>query len=112
MPVSIRKRGSSANGYGWACEKGPASPQGAGPWCCLEGGLRRAGEGSRCRQEPMDLGPATCLGAVRHGELPVDVGEVELDRLLGHPEHLCELRVRVALRDELEDLELAAGEPG
>src|SRR5687768_6203232 len=32
------------------------------------------------------VGIAAGFGAVRHTELPVRVGQVELDRLLGHPE--------------------------
>ena len=39
-------------------------------------------------------------------DLAVDVREVELDRLLGHPELLRDLAVGEALRDETEDLEL------
>ena len=60
----------------------------------------------------MELGPAGGLGAVRDVELAVDVGEVELDRLLGDPELLGELGVRVPLCDEPEDLELAARQLG
>src|SRR5918992_4424802 len=64
------------------------------------------------RQKAVELRPAAGLRAVRDAELAVDVGEVELDRLLGHPEHAGELRVRVALGDEAEDLQLPAGETG
>ena len=69
--------------------------------------LGRRLRGRTQRQKPVDLGPPARLGPVRHVELAVDVRQVELDRLLGHPEHPRELRVRVALGDELEDLELA-----
>ena len=61
----------------------------------------------RGRQESAELRPAARLGAVRHVELAVDVREVELHRLLGHPQPPRHLAVRVALGDELEDLALA-----
>jgi hypothetical protein len=35
--------------------------------------------------EALREGPAGGLGAVGDVELPIDVGQVELDRLLGHP---------------------------
>ena len=54
---------------------------------------------ARAGQQVMDLRPAARLGSVRDVELAIDVREVELDRLLGHPEHLGELRVRMALGD-------------
>src|SRR5918992_237193 len=47
------------------------------------------------------------LGAVRHAELAVRVGEVELHRLLGHPQLAGDALVGVALRGEAEDLLLA-----
>src|SRR5215218_11210532 len=54
--------------------------------------------------EAVALRPARRLCPVRDVELPVDVRQVELDRLLGHPELPRELRVRPALRDEGQDL--------
>ena len=58
----------------------------------------------------MAQGVAARLGAVRHAELAIDVREVELHRLLGDPQLLADLRVREALGDVLQDLELALGD--
>src|SRR5947207_12433907 len=63
------------------------------------------------RQQAVKLRPATRLGPVGDVELAIDVRQVELDGLLRHPEHLRELRVRVALRDEPEDLDLTLRQP-
>lgn len=37
------------------------------------------------REQALLVGPAGCCGPVRYAELPVDVAEVELDRLFGYP---------------------------
>ena len=58
-------------------------------------------------QQAVQLGPACSLRAIRDVELAIDVREVELHRLLRHPEHLGERCVRVPLGDQLEDLPLA-----
>ena len=57
-------------------------------------------------QQSVELRPPTRFCPVRDVELAVDVRQVELHRLLGHPEHLGELRIRMPLGDEPEDLEL------
>ena len=69
---------------------------------------RRAlnGAGRNRLQESVDLCPAARFRSVRDVELAVDVRQVELDGLLGDPEHARELGVRVALGDQPEDLEL------
>src|SRR5688572_11742996 len=50
------------------------------------------------------------LGAVVHGELPQDARHVVLDGLLGDRERVGDLLVRLALRDVVEDLDLARRE--
>src|SRR6185437_7920963 len=52
------------------------------------------------------------LGPVRHAELAVDVGQVELDGLLGHPELLADRLVREPARDRREDRRLTLGQTG
>src|SRR4051812_49150280 len=73
---------------------------------------RRIGGGraDRGREEPVDVGVAARLRAVRHAELAVDVREVELDGLLGDAEARGDLAVGPALGDLLQDLVLAPGE--
>ena len=54
--------------------------------------------------------PPSGFEAASHPELAVDVGQVELHRLVGDPEDLRHLAVRPSARDELQDLELATGQ--
>src|SRR5215203_6744145 len=51
--------------------------------------------------------PPARLRPVRRPELPIDVGQVELDRLFRHPEPSRKFLVRVAFRNEREDLAFA-----
>ena len=59
-------------------------------------------------QQAVEVSPAARLRAIRNIELPIDVREVELHGLLRDPEHPSDVRVRVPLRHELENLELAS----
>src|SRR5262245_31071768 len=52
------------------------------------------------------------LRAVEHVELAEDVGEVELDRLLGEPQLAADLLVRQAARRALQDLDLLRAQAG
>src|ERR1044071_10059538 len=67
---------------------------------------------ARNSDEAVLLRPPACAGPVPDAELPVDVRQVELDRLLGHPQGLRDLRVRPPLGSEAKDLDLAPGETG
>src|SRR4051812_9859354 len=59
------------------------------------------------RDEVVQVRVARRLGAVGDAELAVRVRQVELRRLLGHPERAGDLAVRVALRRQAQDLQLA-----
>ncbi len=61
-------------------------------------------------EHSVQLCPTTRLGAIRNVELSIDVRQMELHRLLGDPEHLGKLRVRVPFRDQPEDLQLTTRE--
>src|SRR3954468_5844114 len=61
-------------------------------------------------QQPVLARPAAGAGAVADLELAIDVREVELDRLICHPQLLRHLAVREPVRYESEDLQLARGE--
>src|SRR3954469_21050239 len=50
-------------------------------------------------EQPASLRPPAPLGPVGDVQLAIDFRQVELDRLLSHPQHPCELRVRVTFRD-------------
>ena len=50
------------------------------------------------------------LGPVRHAESPVDLREVELDRVHAEIEAACGLRVRQACSDELQHFQLTRSE--
>jgi hypothetical protein len=50
--------------------------------------------------------PVTGLGPVPNAELLVDVREMELHRLLAYEQQSRELRIRMTLGNELQDLEL------
>src|SRR3954465_7928647 len=64
----------------------------------------------RALDEPVLVREAGSLGAVRHAELPIDVGEVELDGLFRHPQLLADRLVREASRKCRENRRLALGE--
>src|SRR3954452_14757542 len=66
----------------------------------------------RALDEPVLVREAGSLGAVRHAELAIDVGEVELDRLFRHPQLLADRLVREAACEGGEDRGLALGEAG
>src|SRR6478672_1451374 len=51
------------------------------------------------------------LRPVRDVEFPIDVGQVELDRLLGHPQALRDLLVAGALSGDRQNLELPLRQP-
>src|SRR6476659_6330103 len=57
-------------------------------------------------QESLELRPAARLRPIRDIKFPINIRKMELHRLFGHPEHALQLRVRVTLGDELEDLQL------
>ena len=65
-----------------------------------------AGAAVAVSYQAVPVGPAARLGSIRDIQLPIDVRQVELHRLLCHPEHPCELAIRVALRNERENLPL------
>ena len=52
------------------------------------------------------------FGPRRHAELPVDIREVELHRLLGEPEPLRDLLVRESLAEQAQDRQLPLAQPG
>ena len=79
----------------------PRSVRGGRARLCLRAAL----------EKPVDVGVVARLRPVGDVELPVDVRQVVLDRLLGHPERLGDASVGRARRDHLEDLQLARGEP-
>src|SRR6187402_1999373 len=56
--------------------------------------------------EIVDVRVSARLGAVGHAELAIGVGQVELDRLLGHPELPRDRAVGLPLGDQPQDLEL------
>jgi hypothetical protein len=61
------------------------------------------------------MGQHDRLDAVAEIQLLQDVRDVGLDRCVADVELLCDLRIRVALRDQPQDLPLAVGqlvEPG
>src|SRR5580765_2554680 len=66
----------------------------------------------RALDEPVLVREASGLGAVCHTELAVNLGEVELDGLLGHPQLLRDRVVRQASRESGENRGLAFGEAG
>src|SRR3954452_14937743 len=66
----------------------------------------------RALDQPVLVREAGGLGAVRHAELAIDVREVELDRLLSHPQLLADRLVREAAREGSEDRGLSLGEAG
>src|SRR5215207_9913840 len=66
--------------------------------------LRDALEDAAVEREPGSL------GAVGNAELPVDVAEVELHRLLGDPELPADRAVREPAGERLQHRELAVGE--
>src|SRR3954471_22730678 len=70
----------------------------------------RRRRGGRRIEEAAQLRDPACLGPVVHVELAIDVRQVELDRLLGHPQHAGQLGVGVALGDVTQQLELARGQ--
>src|SRR4051794_12671278 len=61
----------------------------------------------RLIEQPVHLSPARRFSAVGDGQLSIDVGQVELDRLRRNPEKCGELTVRVSLSDHSKDLDLA-----
>src|ERR671923_1953771 len=76
---------------------------------------RRGARGSRSREgrrsrPAAQVRIAGSLGSVRDAELAVDVREVELDRLLGHPELRGDAPIREPRRYVPEDLLLARRE--
>src|SRR3954469_23897118 len=80
----------------------------------LRGGWTWA-PGSWCRglepSEPEPVRTGGCLAAIADRELVQDPRNVDACSLAAHVETLTDLAVRVALGDELEDLELARGQP-
>src|SRR4051794_14888393 len=76
-------------------------------WCSG----RQRGVEATARLDPRGIEQAEAVGGVARlcpvldSELPVGVGEVELDRLLGHPQLAGDLAVRGAAGDEPEDLQ-------
>src|SRR5262249_37235496 len=82
--------------------------EGSRPYAGLSLGRGRCG--GRGRKRAVQLCPAASLGPVRDVELAIDVRQMELDRLLGHPQHPRQLRVRVTFRDEPQYFELATRE--
>src|SRR3954470_10287897 len=66
----------------------------------------------RALDEPVLVCESSGLGAVRDAELAIDVREVELDRLLRHPQLFADRLVREAAREGREDRGLALGEAG
>lgn len=65
----------------------------------------------RALDEPVLVREAGSLGAVRHAELAIDLREVELDGLLGHPQLLRDRLVREASGQSGEDRRLALCKP-
>src|SRR4051812_22939944 len=72
------------------------------PWVTA----RKPTAGSGLYESAAD-GVANELHAIPHAELREDVGAVRLDGLLGKAEGVGDLLVRVRLRHQLHDLELA-----
>src|SRR6188768_2305401 len=80
----------------------------------IAGALQRRGGGAEpvagTGDEVVDEGVVARLGAVGDTELAIDVGEVELDRLLCHPQLAGDPGVRMALDHPPERLELTSRE--
>src|SRR5215210_5327239 len=103
----------------------PPRPSRTVPLLCSRGATRSGGRSASASDavavssggqllmrpdEVVHVGVARRLRAVADAELAVQVREVELDRLLGHPELAGDPPVRGAGRDHAEDLQLAARE--
>src|SRR5438270_2888068 len=61
-------------------------------------------------EQPVLMRPAARLGSVGDAELAIDVREVKLDRLLGHPQLSRHPAVRQTPGNEPQDLTLAPGQ--
>src|SRR5207248_2935847 len=107
-PTTVRAGPATVRDY--SCDEG--APFSRRPLGSAGRVVERSGRcGHRFGEQAVQLSPAAGLGAIRHVELAIDVREVELHRLLGHPEHAGKLPVRMAFGDELQDLELTLREP-
>src|SRR3954447_26951122 len=73
-------------------------------------GLRMERSGRPGVEQTVEVREPAGLCAIGHAQLLIDVGKVELDRLLCHPELGGHPAVRGAARDETQDLELARRE--
>src|SRR3954447_14471341 len=70
-------------------------------------GLRMERSGRPGVEQTVEVREPAGLCAIGHAQLLIDVGKVELDRLLCHPELGGHAAVRCSARDETQDLELA-----
>src|SRR5437588_5879466 len=61
--------------------------------------------------DPLSNSKGGGIGPAASVDLPIEIGNVSFHRVDGQREAMCDLGIRLALRDEAKDIELARSEP-